>query len=164
MDSGFRQQVLTRLAENQTLRIRDGQGRHLTVVQGMAWVTQDGDPHDVILASGESFTFDRPGLAIVDAFNSTAVLVLEHGLVAESVESGTPVAASSRPAHGPDLFRRPRISALGYQQIEREARRMRAEAISSLVHQLAIVLRRLWANVRKFPRTFRTRTAARTPQ
>ncbi len=94
MDTGLRQQALTRLAENQMLRIRYGQVRHLTVAQGMAWVTQD-DAH---------------------------------------------------------------------QQIEREARRMRAEAISSLVHQLAIVLRRFWANVRKFPRTFRTRTAARTPQ
>lgn len=161
MDTDFGQQALTRLAENQMLRIRDGQGRRVAVVQGMAWVTQDGDPHDVILASGESYTFDRPGLAIVNAFSSTAVLVLEYGLVAELVAPGTPVAASGRPSHRPDPFRRPRISALGYEQLEREARRMRAEAISSLVRQLATMLRRLWANVRKFPRTFRTRTAAR---
>jgi hypothetical protein len=68
---------LSRLGSGEILKIHDGRGRTLAVFKGLVWVTQDGDPRDAFIAKGETFTLDRPGLAIVEALSDTRLAVIE---------------------------------------------------------------------------------------
>jgi Protein of unknown function (DUF2917) len=49
----------------QLLRLVDAQGSAVFVSTGTAWITQDGSGDDIVVGAGESFVFDRKGLAIV---------------------------------------------------------------------------------------------------
>jgi hypothetical protein len=69
----------TRLRRGAMLRIRDGEGRSIAVFGGLVWITQEGDPRDVFIAGGETFTIDRPGLVLVDAMDDTDLIVLAPG-------------------------------------------------------------------------------------
>ncbi len=72
----------TRLRRGATLRIHDGEGRSVAVFNDHVWITQEGDPRDVFVASGQTFTIDRPGLVLVDAMNDTDLIVLAPGVPA----------------------------------------------------------------------------------
>ena len=62
------------------LRLKNHLGRRLTVVRGTVWITQDRDPRDVVLAAGEDFVLDRPGLAITSALEGDAEIAVEAGV------------------------------------------------------------------------------------
>jgi Protein of unknown function (DUF2917) len=49
----------------QLLRLVDAQGSAVFVRAGTAWITQEGGDPDILVQAGESFVFDRKGLAIV---------------------------------------------------------------------------------------------------
>ena len=68
--------ALERLAAGEFLKIRDGGGQTLAVFEGLVWVTQDGDPRDAFVTRGGAFTFDRPGLAIIEAMSDAQLAVL----------------------------------------------------------------------------------------
>lgn len=70
------ERLATTLDKRELLRIRDGQGSGVAVLDGVVWVTQDGDPRDVFVGPGASFAFDRPGLAIVQALEPTRLFML----------------------------------------------------------------------------------------
>ena len=63
------------LARNQSFAINDGRGYRVVCHSGSVWITQDHDPRDIILARGESFTLDRDGSALVQAFDGATVAV-----------------------------------------------------------------------------------------
>ena len=63
------------LARNESFAISNGKGYRVVCHSGTVWITQDNDPRDVILARGESFTLDRPGRALVHAFDAAAIAV-----------------------------------------------------------------------------------------
>jgi Protein of unknown function (DUF2917) len=63
------------LARNQSFAISNGKGYRVVCHSGSVWITQDNDPRDVILARGESFTLDREGHALVQAFDAATVAV-----------------------------------------------------------------------------------------
>jgi hypothetical protein len=56
-------------------RIEDGEGLTVTCARGVAWITQADDRRDIILASGQSFTLDKQGLAVVFALKEAVVTV-----------------------------------------------------------------------------------------
>lgn len=64
------------LGKDALLRIRQGRGHTVMVLEGLAWVTQDGDPRDIFLGPGESFTLDCPDMTLVQALENTRLLVL----------------------------------------------------------------------------------------
>jgi Protein of unknown function (DUF2917) len=67
----------TRLAKDTLLRLRDAQGKAIAVFDGMVWITQEGDPDDVFVRAGQTFTFARRGLVIVEAIEDSRVSVLD---------------------------------------------------------------------------------------
>jgi len=65
------------LARGGIRRIRRGLGRRVECVSGSLWVTQDGDPRDVVLEVGEAFTLDASGDALISALDDSRYLLLE---------------------------------------------------------------------------------------
>lgn len=65
------------------LILPDPRGHRIDCIDGTLWITQDRDRRDVLLTDGETFVFDRPGRAIVQALGSGAALALGPGLVAD---------------------------------------------------------------------------------
>jgi len=47
--------------------VRDAAGCTVMCCAGTVWITQENDARDVFLTAGESFTFDRKGLALIRA-------------------------------------------------------------------------------------------------
>ena len=65
----------TRLAHSRILNLRNHKGDRVDCLDGSVWITQDGDPRDIVLDAGESFTLDRPGTALVYALADARVAV-----------------------------------------------------------------------------------------
>ena len=69
---------LTDLPRGSMLRIVDGQAHVIDVFEGQVWVTQDGDPSDVFLEAGDSFTVDSRGLTLLQALRDSRLLLSER--------------------------------------------------------------------------------------
>jgi len=65
------------LAKGTVRHLHAEQGRRVEVVSGSLWITQDGDPRDIVLQNGEAFDFDRAGDALLSAFADSRYLVLD---------------------------------------------------------------------------------------
>ena len=63
------------LLRRQTFNLQARRGQRIECQTGQLWITQDGDPHDVILAPHESFTLDRSGHALVSAFEDASFVL-----------------------------------------------------------------------------------------
>jgi hypothetical protein len=68
--------LLRRLQPGEMLRIDGAQGSSIVVFRGLLWITQDGDPRDVFIGRGETFTIDRPGRVLVEAIDESRLLLL----------------------------------------------------------------------------------------
>jgi len=134
--------ALTRLARGEFLRIRDGQGQGIAVFTGRVWITQDADRRDVILGTGESFTFDRPGLALVQALSDTSVLVFGSESTRPTQQGD--VASASRVQSAATATGKAPISSYELQHV---ARRLRADAIGNALLSLAAAVRVWWARL-----------------
>jgi hypothetical protein len=78
--------ALAHLRAGQFLKIHDGRGQTLAVFDGLVWVTQDSDPRDAFVAGGGTFSFDRPGLAIVEALSDARVAMLMDATESETAD------------------------------------------------------------------------------
>jgi hypothetical protein len=67
----------TELTRGELLRLRDKRGRGIAVISGAVWLTQDADDRDIVLGPGQSFVLDRPGLALVQALQASALMVFD---------------------------------------------------------------------------------------
>jgi hypothetical protein len=57
----------TGLTRGSVMRIENPRGKQVHVERGALWITQEGDTNDVVIESGQTFRFDRDGLALVSA-------------------------------------------------------------------------------------------------
>ena len=118
---------LTDLKAGSILRVCDGEGRAIVVFEGRVWITQSGDLRDTVLSAGESFSVDRPGLTLVQAFRDSKLILVE----AEARTSPLSVMTTSYELH-------------------RRARLQRSAAVGDLLAKGFASLRR--AAVRAFTR------------
>jgi hypothetical protein len=65
------------LAKGHNATLRDAAGARIECLSGQLWITQHGDERDIVLGPGQSFTFDRNGMVIVNAIRSSQALVDE---------------------------------------------------------------------------------------
>lgn len=63
------------LRRGQLLRIQDATGTRLVCTRGALWITQDNDPSDHFIATGDSLLLDRPGLAVVSASHDSCLRI-----------------------------------------------------------------------------------------
>ena len=97
MDTSLKQ-AITKLAKGDLLRFEDARGRSIVLVQGMVWITQEDDPRDVFLSDGESFAFNRPGVALVQAISDTSLITLAD-------ESAGAIETSTTPSVSTEAYR-----------------------------------------------------------
>lgn len=71
------QEVRFDLLKNELVRLSNARNHTLSCSDGQLWITQDGDALDVILASGERYTFQGSGQIAVSALK-TSVLSIRH--------------------------------------------------------------------------------------
>ena len=99
MDSSLKE-AITKLAKGDLLRFQDARGRSIVLVEGMVWITQEDDPRDVFLSDRESFAFNRPGVALVQAISDASLIALADES-AGAIETTTPsVSAEAYRGHG----------------------------------------------------------------
>jgi hypothetical protein len=67
---------LVRLGAEELLSIEGGRGRCVVVFHGKVWITQHGDLSDHVVTSGESFTLDHRGVALIEALEPTSLVLL----------------------------------------------------------------------------------------
>jgi hypothetical protein len=67
------------LKEHESLRLPDGAGLEVRCLLGNLWITEEGNGEDNIIADGESFVLDRPGLSLATALRGPALLVVHPG-------------------------------------------------------------------------------------
>jgi len=67
------------LRERETLRLPDGAGLEVRCLLGNLWITEEGDGADRVIADGESFVLDRPGLSLATALTGPALVVVQPG-------------------------------------------------------------------------------------
>jgi hypothetical protein len=63
------------LGAGQVLRLLDADGWSVASTRGSVWLTQEADARDVFLDTGDSFTLDRAGLALVLARRQSVVAI-----------------------------------------------------------------------------------------
>ncbi len=65
--------VPTLIEPGHSISIVDGEGTEVQGLEGAVWITQADDLRDIVLLAGETFTLDRPGLALLVALETPAV-------------------------------------------------------------------------------------------
>ena len=67
-----------RLGKGSIRRVGPAIGRRVECLSGVLWITQDGDLRDVILETGDAFTFDRSGAALLSALADSSYVLLSE--------------------------------------------------------------------------------------
>ncbi|MEA3193781.1 MAG: hypothetical protein QOD26_2114 [Betaproteobacteria bacterium] len=62
------------LLGSDVLRLEDARDLRVRVESGTVWITQERDTRDVMLRAGESFRFDRNGVALMSACGRIAYI------------------------------------------------------------------------------------------
>jgi Protein of unknown function (DUF2917) len=128
---------LVRLGAEELFSVTAPRGRSLVVFHGKVWITQHSDARDHILSSGETFTFDHDGLALVEALEPTSfVLLVEQTHAVESIgyEAAWPQAE-------------PQMARLSGYELEQRARRIRMQAGRKAAQGVAQAARKMWSGV-----------------
>src|SRR2546421_5586089 len=76
MNIGFDRAQL-HLEARELIRLYDPRGARVECVRGALWITQHRDHEDYFLATNDSLTLNRPGLALIHAQAPSEVVLLE---------------------------------------------------------------------------------------
>jgi hypothetical protein len=79
-----------RLHPSETLILRDARGTLVRVEAGSVWLTQDDDPHDFVMRTGETFPIQRNGATVVQAIGSAWVTIAAPDHAPARIGDGTP--------------------------------------------------------------------------
>ncbi len=71
------------LPDGALAELREARGATLRVTRGTLWVTQDQDPRDIVLRTGDVWTVERDGLTLAEAQGNATFCVV--GAVAQRV-------------------------------------------------------------------------------
>ena len=69
------------LSQGPRIAAASGRRRTRRCVLGYLWITEEGDDEDRIIANGESFVLNRPGLSLATALTGPALVVVQPGRV-----------------------------------------------------------------------------------
>ncbi len=83
------QTPVTRLQRRQTFQLRARHGERIECQSGELWITQDGDPRDIVIGPRQCFTLDRAGTAVVSALRDAAFVYRRSALLARSPRPAT---------------------------------------------------------------------------
>jgi hypothetical protein len=75
------------LKAQQFLKIEESEHARIRCDDGMVWITQDGDPRDVVLSAGQQFTVDRPGQVVVFSLNGATLQLRSCAKAAADVKA-----------------------------------------------------------------------------
>ena len=65
------------LAKGQTLKLPEAAGVRVASQSGTVWITQDGDPRDIVLTAGDSVVLERSTPTIVQAFEPALITIAD---------------------------------------------------------------------------------------
>jgi hypothetical protein len=63
-----------KLGPNQTLKVVDGAGSTVTVVEGSVWITEENRANDIVLSPGGKYTLRERGIALVNSLGGAAAV------------------------------------------------------------------------------------------
>jgi hypothetical protein len=70
-----------KLGPNQTLKVLDGAGSTVRVVEGSVWITEENQQRDIVLEAGSGarscYQLRHPGTAIVNSLGGDAAVSLQ---------------------------------------------------------------------------------------
>ena len=78
----FRNGSAVELPRNQVATVRDAKGALVRVTRGIVWITQESDPHDTVLRTGDNWVLERDGLTVIQAHDD-ATFCLEGATIFE---------------------------------------------------------------------------------
>jgi DUF2917 family protein len=65
-----------KLGPNQVMKLIDGAGTTLCVLEGSLWITEENQLRDIVLAPGGCYQIRYPGTTVVNALGSSAAVTL----------------------------------------------------------------------------------------
>ena len=133
------------LRRGNLLRLEAVPGDRVGCTRGLVWLTQEGDPTDRVLMSGEEFVAARKGVVLVNALAHDAVLEVRapaRCAIVRAPHARGPSAPSLaaeiallRPRTDPDALRELPIGARR-ETVEIEARRLRSQVVWLVLQNL----------------------------
>jgi hypothetical protein len=72
----FEYGTIVELGAQETVTLPDARSATLRVTRGTVWITQEGDPQDVVLRAGDSWVVERNGLTVVEAQGDVAFCIV----------------------------------------------------------------------------------------
>ena len=64
-----------RLGRRQSVRILEGTGRQICLHEGAIWITETGEPGDIVLEPGTCYALKHNGLALVTGLDESVMTV-----------------------------------------------------------------------------------------
>jgi len=74
--ASIRSGTLIDLGSREAITLRDIRGSTLRVTRGTLWLTQENDPADVILRTGDNWVVERQGATVLEAQDDAMVWVV----------------------------------------------------------------------------------------